>query len=170
MKLQALWCYPKEPNVEGPRVPSRSEAWQATPSPRRFHSGTERSGSSLAPVLAAGVRLGSYLPMPGGLLGHLGAREHPRYSPYAILITRNLFRVNLERPLEWPRNRCYGSNATGGRKALGIRAFTSGVNHGCTDIVAYCCVTQAWTTSANGAHSDGWAPKICIRCSSFPAK
>ncbi len=64
----------------------------------------------------------------------------------------------------------YGSSGTGGRNALGMSAFTSGVNHGCADIVGYCCATQAWTTSANGAHIDGWLVKMSIRCSSFPAK
>jgi hypothetical protein len=39
-------------------------------------------------------------------------------------------------------NMSYGSG-TGGRKAFGMNAFTSGVNHGCTDIAACCCANQA---------------------------
>ncbi len=64
---------------------------------------------------------------------------------------------------------CYGSG-TGGRNALGMSAFNSGVNHDCADIVGYSCATHAWTTSANEAHNDGWRVKMFICCSSFPVK
>ncbi len=91
----------------------------------------------------------------------LGAQESP--DPPCMLYFRFSFGLRHRKPSS------YGSG-TGGRNVSEMRAFTSGVNHSCTDIVACCCATQAWTRSANGAHIDGWHVKISIRCSSFPAK
>jgi hypothetical protein len=59
--------------------PSRSGARQATP--RRFHSGTEPFGST--PWRRPGCD--GWIHDPIRCL--MGARQHPRYSPYALLIT-----------------------------------------------------------------------------------
>ena len=64
-------------NIPTKDTSSRSGARQATP--RRFHSGTEPFGST------PWRRCDGWIQDPIRCL--MGARQHPRYSPYALLIT-----------------------------------------------------------------------------------